>query len=241
MAVITVFRHAGSQGRYIAEELAHSLGYHFSDYWIAERLLLQQGFPQTTDIYASTPDFWDRFTRRGPERDTVHSMLSAVTLAQARHGNVVMLGRGCFAPLQGFSDVLNVRVKAPLALRIERVMEEKGMTQDEAAAFVEERDSLVAAFAKDSYGVSPDDLDAFDLIIDTAKVDPDEAVRFLADVVRALPSRGLEQPATATLEIDQHMAGSVAHEFERLERLRVESIELPSGVEPFEKLESGAS
>ena len=152
MAVITMFRQAGCKGRYIAEEVARALSYDFADYRTAERLLLQFGLTQVPEVYQSTPDFWDHFTRKGPERDHVNAMLRSVTLAQAQHGNVVLLGRGCFAPLQGLSDVLNVRVKAPLPLRIERVMQDYEMTRDEAIAFVREKDDLVAAFAPTSYG-----------------------------------------------------------------------------------------
>ena len=241
MAVITVFRQAGCKGRHIAEELARTLGYHFSDYWIAERLLLQQGFLHTKDVYQSMPDFWDRFTGRGPERDAINSALRAITLAQARHGNVVMLGRGCFAPLQGLTDVVNVRVKAPLALRIERVMDDKRMAKHEATRFVEERDALVAAFARNSYGASPDNLDLFDLVIDTGKVDPDAAVGFLTDVVRGFSGKRLGEPTTSTLEIDGVILDAVAQEFERLERLRAEGIELRSEVEPFDNQGRGAS
>jgi len=228
MAVITVFRQAGCKGRYIAEELARTLGYHFSDYWIAERLLLQQGFSQAPDVYQSTPDFWDRFTRKGPERDAINSMLHTVTLAQAQHGDVVMLGRGCFAALQGLSDVINVRIKAPLPLRIDQVMNDQGITRDEAAAFVVEKDALVAGFTRSSYDVSPEDLELFDLVIDTGKVDPDAAVGFLATVARSVSSRtpGPGEPTVATLDIDRVMAAAVAHEFERLEGLRAKGLEL---------------
>ena len=226
MAVITMFRQAGCKGRYIAEEVARALGYDVADYRAAERLLLQFGFAQVPKVYQSTPDFWDHFTRKGPERDQVNAMLRSVTLAQAQHGNVVLLGRGCFAPLQGLSDVLNVRVKAPLPLRIERVMQDYEMTRDEATAFVREKDDLVAAFAPTSYGLSPDNPDVFDVIIDTGKVEPDAAVRFLVDAVRSI-SGDVERGATAAeLQVDRAIADAVADEFGRLEKLRGEGLDL---------------
>jgi hypothetical protein len=82
VAVVTVFREAGSKGRYIAEELARALGYHFSDYWIAERLLLMHGFSETPGVYQTVPDFWDRFTKKGPEREAIVSLLGTITVAQ---------------------------------------------------------------------------------------------------------------------------------------------------------------
>ena len=220
MCVITVFRQAGCRGRYIAENLAQALGYSFGDYASAERLMLQSGYARTSEVYQSVPDFWGRFTRRGLERDEINSMLRSVTLAMAQHGNVVMLGRGCYAPLQGMSDVLNVRLKAPYPLRVERVMQEQQMSKDEATAFVEEKDSLVADFARTSYGLSPDDLTLFDLVIDTGKVHPDMAVRFLVEVVTALPGEGSGGPTAAELEVDPVVADAVSDEFKRLAHLR---------------------
>lgn len=220
MSVITVFRQAGCRGRYIAENVAQALCYHSSDYATAERLLLQCGYARTPEVYQSAPDFWGRFTRRGLERDEINSMLRSATRAMAQHGNVVMLGRGCFAPLQGLSDVLNVHLKAPYPLRIERVMQEQQMSKDEATAFVEEKDTLVADFARTSYGLSPDDLTLFDLVIDTGKVHPDVAVRFLVEVACALPGEGDGGPSAAALEVDPVLAEAVSDEFERLARLR---------------------
>jgi cytidylate kinase len=225
VSVITVFRQAGCKGRYIAESLAGALGYHFADYATAERLMLQCGYALTPEVYQSVPDFWDRFTRRGLERDEINIMLRSVTLAMARHGNVVMLGRGCYAPLQGLSDVINVRLKAPLPLRIERVMQDLQLTPEEAAAFVEEKDVLVADFARSSYGLTPDDLSLFDFVIDTGRAHPDSVVGFLVEVESAQTADGGEErPSAAAIEVDPVIAGAVSDEFERVARLRTSAM-----------------
>ena len=118
------------------------------------------------------------------------------------------------------SDVLNVRLKAPYPLRVERVMEEQQMSEDEATAFVEEKDILVADFARTSYGLSPDDLTLFDLVIDTGKVHPDAALGFLVEAASALPEESKEGLTAAALEVDPVIAEAVSDEFERLARLR---------------------
>ena len=222
MAVITVFRQAGDGGRYISENLAQALGYHLFDYQTAERILMQEGLAQAPKVFKSVTDFWDRFTRKGSERDEIHAMFRSLILATARNGNVVMLGRGCFAALQGLSDVLNVRLKAPLPVRIKRVMRARHMTHDEAAAFVVEKDALVADFAKDSHGLSPDNLAFFDLVIDTGKVPRDSAVRILVEAVGALKGSSSKEPTAAALQVDPVMAKDVSDEFERVARLRAD-------------------
>jgi cytidylate kinase len=223
VAVITVFRQAGDGGRYIAENLAEALGYHLFDYRTAERILVQEGLSDARKVFKSTTDFWDRFTRKGTERDEVHRMFRWLILATAHHGNVVMLGRGCFAALQGLSDVLNVRLWAPLPVRIKRVMRAHEMTHDEAAAFVAGKDALVADFARDSHGLSPDDPTFFDLVIDTGKVTRDSAVRILVEAVGSLKVNSNEEPTAAALKVDSLMEKEVAYEFERVERLRTQA------------------
>ena len=220
MAVITVFRQAGDGGRYISENLAQALGYHLFDYRTAERILMQEGFAQAPKVFKSVTDLWDRFSRTGRERDEIHAMFRSLILATAHHGNVVMLGRGCFAALQGLSDVLNVRLKAPLPLKIKRVMRARHMTHDEAAAFVVEKDALVADFTRDSHGLSPDDLTYFDLVIDTGKVSRDSAVRILVEAVGALTGSSLKEPTAAELQVDSVWEKDVSYEFERVARLR---------------------
>ena len=220
MAVITIFRQVGARGRYVAANLARTLDYNFSDYQNVERILLRYGYSQVRDVYETVPDFWDRFTKKGPERDKINSLLRLVTRAEAQHGNVVMLGRGCFAALQGLSDVLNVRIKASVAVRIERVMEEQQMTRSAAAAFVDEKDRLVAEFVKTSYGVSPDDPTVFDLVIDTAKIDPDAAVQWLAEAAGSLMCDPEKAPCAGGLQVDPVIADAVRQEFERMRGIR---------------------
>lgn len=213
MAVITVSRQAGAGGRYVAQSLVEALGYHLMDYLTVERILQSYGLEQFKDLYGTLPDFWERFTRKGAERDELNFLLRSVTQAAARHGNVVMLGRGCFAPLQGMGDVLNVRVRAPLDTRIDRIRDRLHLTREEAAAFVEEKDALVADFAKQSYGLSPENATYFDLVVDTSKIDLDMTVRWIVEAARALESEEADEGTAATTLVDPLLANLVAEEF----------------------------
>ncbi len=114
--------------------------------------------------------------------------------------------------MQGLCDVLNVRVKAPLPLRIERIMRRKHMTEEQATEFVAERDTLVADFARTSYGLSPDDPGMFDLVIDTGKVDRDMAAGWLVEAAKAMACRAGD-PTAAALKVDQVAQRAVAKEF----------------------------
>ena len=105
-------------------------------------------------------------------------------------------------------------------------MHDKQMTEEEAVAFVREKDDLVADFARTSYGISPDEPGVFDVVIDTGKVDPGAAVRFLVEVAGALSGRARGGPRAADLQVGPVIADAVSNEFERLERLRAEGYEV---------------
>ena len=127
--------------------------------------------------------------------------------------------------VEGLSDVINVRLKASLPLRIDRVMQDLQLTPQEAAAFVEEKDVLVADFARTSYGLSPDDLSLFDIVIDTGRATPDSVVGFLVEVASAQAADGGEErPSAAALEVDPVIASVVSDEFKRVARLRTSTV-----------------
>jgi cytidylate kinase len=194
MAVMTISRELGSEGVYIARKVAQELGYHFVDKDVIERVLDQYGFVRFQKEYESGPGFWARFDGL---RTRMVEFSYRVIQSMARHGNVVIVGRGSFAVLQGFADVLNVRIQAPLPIRVSRVMEQQGIAEDDKArSVVEESDKLRTAFVASWYGVELDRAHPFDLVIDTGKVSPDRAVAWLAEALKALTEMK-ERPADA--------------------------------------------
>lgn len=214
MTVVTICRQVGCEGRYIAEGLAKALGYHLTDYSTVENILKEYGLIEFPEVYNSPATFWEYFTNIGPARGSISIMQPKVNFALAQHGDVVMLGRGLFASLQNLTDVINVRVKASLDTRIRRVIRDQGFTERHAAEeFIKERDLRVAGYTKEWYGVSVDDLTMFDLVIDTSKVDPDLAIAWIADAVRALKHNRKEGATTADLEVDPVVAQVVADQF----------------------------
>ena len=209
MSVITISRELGSEGSYIAEKVAQALGYHFADKKTLEDVLIQYGFVEFDKEYDAAPSLWARFDARTTE---MINMLNRVIQAVARHGNVVILGRGSFAILSGFADVLNVRIQAPLPIRRARVMTQQKIAEPEQAeAIIKEADRVRAIFIESYYGVRWDAASAFDLVIDTGKVPPDLAVTWLADTVKAMPTRQAgEARMTSAIEEDSILASVVS-------------------------------
>jgi cytidylate kinase len=200
MAVVTISRELGCNGETIGRTVAETLGYDYVDKQTIETILREYGVPQFEQIYESYPSFWDRFDQT---RATALDMLDRVIRGLARRGDVVILGRGGFAVLSGLADVLNVRLRGARAIRVRRVMALEGITDEqEADAVVGRNDRMRAAFVESLYPVRWNDLDAFDLVIDTGKVPPDLASDWIVSVVRTWGQTPFEGDTTADLDAD---------------------------------------
>jgi cytidylate kinase len=209
LAVITISRELGSDGSFIARQLAQALGYHLVDKSLVEKVLNQYGFIQFGDEYEAAPSFWERLDT---SRITMIDMLNRVFQAVASHGHTVILGRGSFAVLSGFSDVLNIRIQAPPAYRIQRVMEQRGLSNlAEAEEVVKESDRIRSAFTQAWYGVRWDAASAFDLVIDTSKVPNDLAVTWIIEGLNAMMVRqGNANPVGNAFKVDPILAETVS-------------------------------
>lgn len=214
MAVITVSRKLGSGGDYIAKEVADILGYHYVDKEFIGAVLDQYGLVGFDEEYNSIPSFWEKFNAQKEERrEMMVAMLNRVMRAVAHHGNVVIQGRSGFSLFEGYTDVLNVRIQAPLAFRIERLMKREKITHDEAEAIVKQGDEVRSTFIKSFYNIQWDASTAFDVLINTSKVSPEMAVKWLVEAVKELERKGLdEEPSTASIQVDPILAAAIANE-----------------------------
>jgi cytidylate kinase len=214
MPTITISREFGSEGGHIAQQVAQVLGYHLADRKTVARLLGLYGFTGFDNAYDAVPQsFWTHSeVRREGGRELMVDTLNQVILALARHGNLVIIGRGGFAVLGGFANVLNVRIQAPLPMRVKWVMEEQKLTRpDEAEAVVREGDQVRASFIESFYGVRWDASNAFDLVLDTGKISPELAVTWLVETARNLKRRpGGPERTTETIQVDPALAAAVA-------------------------------
>lgn len=212
MAVITFSRQLGSEGDLVAAMVAQSLGYHYVDKALIGAVLSQYGLVEFDKEYDVLPTFWERFNaQREQRREQMASMLARALRAIARHGNAVIVGRSGFAVLQGLADVLNVRIQAPVAVRVSRVMAQEGLTAEQAEQAVADADRVRAGFIESFYKARWDSAGAFDLVLDTSKVAPEAAARWISEAAQGLTGRPADgRPTCAALEVDPILARTVA-------------------------------
>ena len=210
MSVITISRELGSSGFDIAQQVAKNLGYEFVDKRTVDGIFRQYGLTKFDDLYSSAPGILDLVNA---DNLLIISMLNEIVEAVANRGNVVILGRAGFAVLGNYADVLNVRIKAPLSDRVQRVMAREGLTDLQAAEErVREDDNVHRKYVQMFYNKNWDEESNFNLVLDTGALTPELAVKQIVEAARALEQKtpGKDAVTTATIEVDPVLADAVA-------------------------------
>jgi cytidylate kinase len=183
--------------------LALQLGYDFVDKRTINKVIRQYGITRLDMIYDHKPKLRELLNH---DSATTIEMMNETIAAFAARGNVVILGRGGSRVLLGMSDVVNVLVKAPDAVRAKRVAKRNGITPEEAAELIKADDELRSRFVWLFYGADWADDSNFDLVIDTETTSDPAAIAQIAAAAAALPTAGADQPTAAALTVDPVLA-----------------------------------
>ena len=184
---IAISRLIGSEGTKIAQLVAESLGSTLVNKSVLEGIFRQYGLTKFGELYTSSPNLWDLANARNLG---IVSMLNETMEALAHRGHMLIVGRGGYASLSKYGDVLNVRLQAPFAVRVERVMSRRNLTnrlstEKEVKADDAARQKFVSRF----YNHGWDDASDFDLVIDTDTISVELAVDWIMQATQALEQK----------------------------------------------------
>jgi len=104
-------------------------------------------------------------------------------------GNVIIVGRGGMAALQDKRDVLHVRIVAPPEVRIKRVQQREGITEEEARQRVDWRDRTDVEWIKRYFDLDSHEPGLYDLLINTRNITPQVAAGMILDAFKAMPKK----------------------------------------------------
>lgn len=210
MAVITLSRQLESGGDEVARLLCEKLGYQYFDknamveagqeiglaagviqnavdFKPTPKGLLERWFGSTPRLTGGDPSSWTFSALNDALQDLTIANLVDIINAGYKRGKVVIVGRGGMAALQDKPDVLHVRIQAPLGLRVRRLQEHEQVTQEEAQKRIRERDLSDVEWIKRYFGLDSHDPQLFDLVINTAKYTPADAVDLIIKALEKLP------------------------------------------------------
>lgn len=201
MQAITISRLLNSGGKTIGQMVAEELQYHFVSKETIEKIMHQYGMVHFDQVYESAPGILDKLDSY---QEDMIDFLRKVIQALAIHGRVVIIGRGSFAVFPNFSDVLNVRLWAPLEERVTLFMKEDAYSKRlSSLKEVEEKDKTRKAFVERWFHGHAEQSKAFDLVINTAKVPLETVASAIVETARSSSNLILEgHRSLKTLQVD---------------------------------------
>jgi cytidylate kinase len=194
--VVTISRQLGSRGLGIAHALGSSLGYRVASRDLINQAAMRSGNPEVAlavidelDLLGISPS---------PEASqSYHLAVRQVMEELLQEGSVIIVGRAGQVILRDIPLVLHVRIIAPQAERTQRIASDQNISIDNALAQVQASDRHRRNYLKRHYQVNWDDLDLYDLTLNTARL----SIRAAAVIIQQALIQKLENATAATEEL----------------------------------------
>lgn len=182
MAIITISRQIGSLGEQIAKSTADKLGYRYIEKNQISEALSSLGFSVAdVDKYdEKKPSVWQTLST---QKRLFALLIRAAIYELAAHENVVIVGRGGQVILKDIPEVFHVRIIAPYASRVSRLIEQKGYEEKKAQVVIRQSDRDSSGYLNTYFDADWDDSDLYDLIINTRAITLDKVVELITCAV----------------------------------------------------------
>ncbi|MEJ2168134.1 MAG: cytidylate kinase-like family protein [Desulfobacterales bacterium] len=202
---ITIARQLGSGGSYLAQRLAHRLGFVYLDHQILEQAARELDISDSEMIRREerTQSFWakllEAFATGCPEDiqsppslrlvsdDELIAAEHKVLLKLASRGSCVIVGRCAFHRLKGRARLINIFVHAARDYRIRRVMQVYHAADPKAAEqMIERTDNDRRRYVQRISGASWYDARNYHLTIDISRVGFEAAEEMIVAIAERL-------------------------------------------------------
>ncbi|PKK84032.1 MAG: hypothetical protein CVT49_05240 [candidate division Zixibacteria bacterium HGW-Zixibacteria-1] len=188
--IVTLSRMRGSQGRYIAEQLAKRFDYRFLDREVIDEICRVSKFRkqviELVDNYARKEiELIDRPLLREKYigKTNYFQHLTNVILSLSSLGGVVVLGR-CASYIAKPSETFRIRIVAPVARRINNLVKFEKLTREKAMEEVRKSDKQRSDFVRKYFKKAVMGLDQYDILINTAYYDVNDAIDLAEEAMR---------------------------------------------------------
>ncbi len=200
MAIITISRQTGSLGDEVAKALADQLGYERVEKSQIAAVLSEHGF-SASDV--------DKYDEKNPsllqhlsmQKKIFEHLIRAAVYEFAAKEHVVIVGRGAQVILKGVPGTLHVRVIAPYARRVDRLVEQKGNDLQNAQWAIRQSDRNSSGYIHTYFNADWDDSELYDLVLNTRTMTPETCVELVMCTVRSDEFRNSAQVTEELIDL----------------------------------------
>jgi cytidylate kinase len=211
MPVITISRQYGSHAVEVADRLCQDLNLVAFDKRLMTHVANELGLSENEMVDYSEDQykqrgFFDALLRRSRPLGEVSSWLggskegyervvtvldeehairlvrSAIVAAHER-GNVLIMGRGGQAILEGKPNTLHVRMVAPFESRVHLVMQQQGLSPAQARRLIQEHDEATREYLRTFHHIDVDDPTLYDLVLNAQRLGIEGCVHIIKQAV----------------------------------------------------------
>jgi cytidylate kinase len=151
---------------------------HFDLHPFKGGFMFQGPFNEPLEPVPDTPGFIDT---------TIYQKMTQTYIEElAAWDNVVIVGRGGQAILRDRPNVLHVRVVCPLKKRVVRIMKHKALGHAKAEELILETDQRSLKYVRHYYDTDAADPHNYHLVVNTGRMEPQEAVDAVIGRLRRL-------------------------------------------------------
>jgi len=197
LPVVTISRETGSIVNELVQRISQELGLDIIDGKIIHEVAKSVRMSEKVVSYLdektrSTLDNWILYlkTTRFLRADQYVRHLTKVVAAIGEQGGALIIGRGANLILPP-EETLRVRFIAPIEVRIQNMMQETGITEQEARRQILLKDAERRDSVKKNFKVDIEDPACYDLVINTEFLGTEQIVEMIKSVLKhkKVPSR----------------------------------------------------
>ncbi len=182
MTIITISRQTGSLGDEMARLAADKLGYqHIGKSQISE-VLSKHGF-SASDVAKYDEKKPSLLQTLSKQKNLYAHLIRTAIFELAAKDNVVVVGRGAQVILKDIPGTFNVRVIAPYATRVRRLVEQLGYDERDARWNIRQSDRDSSGYISTYFDANWDDGDLYDLVINTRTMTMKTGIEMITSAV----------------------------------------------------------
>jgi len=185
MSLITITSGIGSGGMTIAQLVSNELKLNLYDDQRLQQEAVDIGISseEVKDFDQKAPGLFNRILSHKPQ--VYLDLMEALVYEVARRGHGIILGHGAQFLLRDFGCGLHVHIFSSEPSRIQRLMDQQGISRDAAEKIIHKSDSERKGFLQFAFHMDWNDPSLYDLIINQDKLGTDSAAQLIMDVAQS--------------------------------------------------------